>query len=380
MISWVGLRLLRPVSVEQLLAEAYTERRTLEVRIPGAKFAPMRLERGASGSNLDKPPSLLKAEDLIGENLQKNPNDPAWLQAKARADLLDGNYESAIKSLQLALEIQPESPPLLTDLASAYFERAGALNRPIDYGNAVEILGKTLAKSPDNPVALFNRAISSEKLFLYTQAVEDWEHYLRVEPNGDWADNARNRLAALREKLRQHDRSQSEPLIKPSEIAHGRTDDIAVHAKIDARIEEYLHIAVTEWLPQAFPLPPSEQSSAGEARTALAALGAITEELHGDSWLASLLKSPQGAGFAPAVQALGAAVRSNDKGDYSRGRDLADRAAQLFRLANNPEGELRSRAEEVVCGSSPLRRSPMHVARAQSEPPTGNERLRLAPS
>ncbi|MGO9169268.1 MAG: tetratricopeptide repeat protein, partial [Candidatus Sulfotelmatobacter sp.] len=108
--GWLGLRMIRPPSAEQLLALAYTEHRTLEVRIPGAKYAPMRAERSTGGSNLDKSPSLLKAESLIGENLQKNPNDPEWLQAKARADLLDGNYESAIKSLQRALETQPDDP------------------------------------------------------------------------------------------------------------------------------------------------------------------------------------------------------------------------------------------------------------------------------
>lgn len=152
--GWLGSRVLRPLSAEQLLAQAYTERRTLEVRISGAKYAPMRVERNRGGSNLDKSPSLLKAEALIGENLRENPNDPVWLQAKARADLLDGNYESAIKSLQRGLEAQPDSSTLLTDMASAYFERAEATDRVIDYGSAVEVLGKALAKSPDDPVAL----------------------------------------------------------------------------------------------------------------------------------------------------------------------------------------------------------------------------------
>jgi tetratricopeptide (TPR) repeat protein len=217
--GWLGMRMLRPPSAEQLLAQAYTEHRTLEVRIPGAKFAPMRVERAAAGSSLDKSPSLLKAEALIGENLRKNPNDPSWLQAKARADLLDGNYESAIKSLQRALEKEPDDPHLLTDLGSAYIVRAESANRAIDYGNAIESLGKALAKSPDDPVALFNRALACEQIFLYTQAVDDWEHYLRVDPQGEWADDVRKRLGALKEKLQQHEKSQSAPLLNPAEIA-----------------------------------------------------------------------------------------------------------------------------------------------------------------
>ena len=203
-VAWIGVRTLRPPSAEQLLAQAYSEHRTLEVRIPGAKYTPVQAERGVGGSNFDKPPSLLKAELLIGENLRKSPNDPAWLEARARADLLDGNYESAIKSLQLALETQPDSPALLTDLGSAYFVRAESANQPIDYGNAVESLGKALAKSPDDPVALFNHALACDRLFLYSQEMDDWEHYLRVDRQGEWSDDARRRLTALKEKLQQH--------------------------------------------------------------------------------------------------------------------------------------------------------------------------------
>jgi tetratricopeptide (TPR) repeat protein len=185
--SWIGVRVLRPQSPEQLLAKAYTQHRTMEVRIPGAKYAPLRVERSGISSNFDKPESLLKAEALISEELGQNPDDARWLEARARAELLDGNYEDAIKTLQRALESESDSPSLLTDLGSAYFLRAKSTNRPIDYGNAIESLGRALAKSPDDPVALFNQALACEQMFLYTQAIDDWEHYLRVDPRSDWA-------------------------------------------------------------------------------------------------------------------------------------------------------------------------------------------------
>ena len=346
-VIWLGSRMLYPPSVEQLLAQAYTDRRTFEVRISGAKFAPIRVRRGQGESNLDKPPSLLKAEALISENLRNGPNEPAWLRAKAEADLLDGNYESAIKSLQIALERQPDSQSLLTDLASAYFERAETANRSIDYGNAIECLGKALAKSPDDPVALFNRAITSERLFLYTQAVQDWEHYLRVEPNGEWADDARKRLAAVRQKLQQQQQSRRNRLLEPAEIAEGGIGDATVRAKIDQRIEEYLHVAVTTWLPLAFPVQSPGQPSAREAQTALAVIGAVTLSGHADPWLADLLDGPRGEQFPSAILALSVAVQSDDRGDYSRARVSADAAARLFRSLGNLQGELRARAEEV---------------------------------
>ena len=345
LVAWVGMRTWRPPSAEQLLAQAYTEHRTMEIRIPDAKYAPMRVERGATESSFDKSRSLLKAEDLIGENLGKNPNDPVWLQARARADLLDGNYDSAIKSLQHALEVQPDSPGLFTDLGSAYFLRAESADRPIDYGNAIETLGKALAKSPDDPIALFNRALACERMFLYTQAVDDWEHYLRIDPRGEWSEEARKRLAALKQRVEEHERSQSEPLLTPAEIATA-ADDPAIRAKIDGRIEEYLHVAVAEWLPNAYPETSALQLTR-EAKTALSVVAQIAETSHGDLWLSALLSKTRDPSFPSAVLALAFTVRSNDTGDYFEELNSARGASQLFRSAGNLAGELRAQAEEV---------------------------------
>jgi len=369
--GWLGSRVLRPPSATQLLAQAYTERRTLEVRISGAKYAPMRVERSAARSSLDRSPSLIKAEALISENLKKNPYDPTWLQAKARADLLDGNYESAVRSLQRALDAQPDSPALLTDLASAYFERAEAADRVIhygtpsvgtlanspdfaraaapdrviDYGNAVDALGKALAKSPDDPVALFNRALVSERIFLYTQAVEDWEHYSRIDPQGEWADEARKRLAALKEKLKQHGESQAEPLLEPSEIARAGTEDASVRAKIDSRIEQYLNLAVTDWLPSAYPTTRQTTTNVSNLRSALTILSEIATQKHADRWLADLLASASSPIFAPAVAQLSAALKANDIGDNVIARQNAAQAEQLFTAAGSDAGTSRARFE-----------------------------------
>ncbi len=344
--GWMSLHLLRSPSAEQLLAQAYTDHRTLEMRIAGAPYAQMRVERGASaGSSLDKPTTLLKAEALIAENLRKNPNDPAWLQAKAQADLLDGNYESSIHSLERALETHPDSPQLLTDLGSAYFLRAETAGRPIDYGNAIESLGKALAQSPDDPVALFNRGLACERMFLYTQAVDDWEHYLRVDPQGDWAEDVRKRLGALQEKLRQHERGRAEPLLTPSEISRAGAADTAVIEKIDGRIEEYLKLTVTDWLPKAF---PSSQQATNEAlvfQSALKTLAEITNQKHNDRWLADVLSGPQSPQMSVAFSELATAVLDNDKADTGKAQQYAAEADRIFTSGGNEAGAIRARLE-----------------------------------
>jgi len=345
--AWFGLRTMRPPSTEQLLAQAYSDRRTLEMRFPGAKYAPLRVERSTGDSNLDKPASLLKAEALISENLQKNPRDPVWLQARARADMLDGNYESAIKALQQALESQPNSPSLLTDMASAYFERAESADRPIDYGNAIEALGKALTKSPDDPVALFNRALACERMFLYTQAIDDWEHYLRVDSQGAWADDARKRLLALRQKIKLRDQSQK-PLLEPAQFADAIERGSEVSAAIDIRVEEYLYRALTGWLRVAYPVSsldaPSQEQS--DARRALESLARLMIDKHHDSWMEDLLTSLS-ATSGPAVKALSEAAVANQAVNPVEALRRATEAEVLFRDSENIAGTMRAEFEET---------------------------------
>jgi CHAT domain-containing protein len=334
----------RPGYTTQLLARAYTERRTLEVRIPDAGYAPMRVERGAGASSMDKPASLLKAEILIAEHLRKDPNDPIWLEAKGRADLLDGNYESAIKSLQRALEAQPDSPPLLTDLGSAYFLRAEMTSSTMDYGAAIEFLGRSLAKSPDNPVALFNRALVCERMFLYTQAVDDWNHYLLVDREGPWANDARARLEELRTKIKEHNQGSSTLPWTASEVASLGLGD---RNQLNSRMEDYLNVVVRRWLPEAFPSQGSKSQTREQTKAGLAVVADVERGQHQDTWLGDLLADTRSAEFPGAIKALSAGARANDAGDYVLALRESARSEILFLDSGNTAGVLRARLEKV---------------------------------
>jgi len=347
-VAWVGIQKLHPQSAEQLLAQAYSEHRTLEVRIPGAKYAPMQAERGVGGSNLDKPAALLKAEFLISENLRKTPDDPVWLQARARADILDGNYESAIKALKQVLDFQPDSPLVMIDLASAYYRRASAnADRQVDYAVAIDYLGRALAKTPNDPVALFNRAICEEKLYLYDPARTDWQKYLTIDPSGPWADEARKHLSTVGLKIKNKHASLLRPLFSAPELASlsSRGDWVI---EIDGRVEAYLHIAVTQWLPEAFPQSQTQASLQTEpAHQALEVLAHVIRERHGDEWLADVLNGSHGTNFETGSRLLAAALQANDRGDYLEANHDAQEAARLFRASGNSAAELRSRVEEL---------------------------------
>ena len=132
---------------------------------------------------------------MIARQLAKTPNDPRWLEARGVAELLDRDYDPAIADFQRSLAIQPASPRLIVDMASAHFQRAESNSSQPDYQTALDFLNRALKISPDDRVALFNRAIVYQRMHLYNQAVEDWRHYLRADPRSKWADEARRRLA-----------------------------------------------------------------------------------------------------------------------------------------------------------------------------------------
>lgn len=199
------LRAHQPAEAERMLARAYSQKRTMEVRIAGgnAEYAPIRITRGPAESFAELPKDLLNAELLITSQLKAHPESAGWLQAQAEADMLEGSYQPAVEALRKGLQLEPHSAAILTDLGSAYFQLADGneKERSEDLRSAYEYLSQALTVKPDDPVALFNRAIVAENQFLYRQALEDSRHYLEVDPASPWAEDARERVKVLQEKV-----------------------------------------------------------------------------------------------------------------------------------------------------------------------------------
>ena len=318
----------------------------MELRIAGAGYAPLRISRGPAASFTSRPAALLRAEALIASQSESRRSDPAWLQAQAQADMLEGKYDAAVEALRRASELEPHSPSILTDLATAYFQRAQQEDQKQDIDAAYEYLSQALSLHPDDPVALFNRAIVAEHEFLYQRALDDWDHYLRVDRGSQWAEEARDRAIAVREKLKQH-RSNAAPLLTPAQVAD-ISGSASIVSKVDQRIEEYLHEAVRSWLPQAFPEGRVGVTNADpHAAQALFFLADLTSQQHGDRWLSDLLHGSSAPRFPPAAAALARAVKANDTGEYGVSHEQADRAEQLFLASGNMAGVFRAQFEKT---------------------------------
>jgi CHAT domain-containing protein/cytochrome c-type biogenesis protein CcmH/NrfG len=338
--------------VERLIGEAYTERRSLEPRISGAEFGPLRIQRAQQTSHMDSPSSLLEAEKEITSNLAKHPSDPFWLQSRARAELLEGNYNGAVDNLRQALAAKADSPSLLIDLATAYSQRADATGNTEDLGTAVDLLGQALKTSPRDPVALFNRAVISRKALLFSQAIEDWKTYLEVDPTSKWADEARTRMEEAQQEQEKRKHSGVSPLFTPPQFAALNFDDPATIDTVDQRLEAYDTSAIMDWLPVAYPTTPSDSSESVAARTALSKLARISLDQHSDHWWVDLLKQSSAPSFPLALKYLSSAITANESGATEIAHSSAALAIHHFRAAGgNEAGILRARLEDLYASN-----------------------------
>jgi CHAT domain-containing protein len=336
----------KDIRPETLLAQAYAEQRTFELRIEGAPHAPLRQERGVARSALAKPAPLLRAEYEIRVGLAAKPEDAALLAAEGRAELLEWQYDEAIKSLRHSLDVNPNSSGVLSDLATAYTQRADKEHRPIDYGQALELLGQALQKDPENKTALFNRAVVEERMDLLEDAEKDWETYLRLDPHGDWTSEARQRLEALRQRKKAsfaYPSPETDPLRAVLSLQRRADRKIRNPLWPDSLDEEYTDIAIEDWLPSFAGEWPTfaETPLRTPAWHALTVLAAILASEHHDNWLADVLSVRLSPRLLDGWTELALAVRNNSEGNFDSAARAAAQAEVLLK-EDSPAAFLRA--------------------------------------
>ena len=334
----VGLGLFlraRHNSPDALIRQAYAQKRTIEMRIPGAGYGPIQVERANGRSSISSPRSLLEAEVLIKSGLEKAPNDPELLRQKAETDLLTGNYQPAIDTLNHAAHLKPGSVPLLIDLATAYFERAEANSSPADYEAGLETLGDAIRMEPSNPAALFNRAILYERLYFYDRGIADLEQFLKLEQDPRWREEAIRRLKEIRSRQNQHGLN-----IAPDKLPLRQFQQEVAKGSA-AAIEEYVDAAERMVLPNInTPLAQDEHYLAAFT------LAQNLRSQHSDPFLADLLLFAGQNDFSQAALALSESSSANHGGHFEKAHSEALRAAALFRKSGNSAGWLAALFEQ----------------------------------
>jgi CHAT domain-containing protein len=325
----------REQSIDQLLGEAYAETGNLEIQIPGAQRNDTGRRSGGTKSLVDRP-ALAAAINKITKQLAAHPDDPKWMDAKGRTQLLVGDADAAIESFTKVQEVAPDFPLLLTDFGAAYYERAG--NGPSeDSTKAIDYLSRARAKDPNDQAALFNRALVLEKAQMWGDARKDWEEYLRSFPDSEWASKAREKLQKLPQSS---DEKPKSGLLDPKDLtsAKGSTFDALVLTHLD----DYLEIVAADWLVSA-----ADHRDYQALTTAAQKVAHIAAVKAGDKWLEELLSESSNPEVLVGAQALANSIRSNRKGDFTQGLMEARRARLQFHAVHSTAGELRAQLEEA---------------------------------
>jgi CHAT domain-containing protein len=324
-----------PEKVEALLAQAATEQRTMEMRWPGAEWAPPNTTRGPSDSAFLEPRTLVDAKQIIMGHSTKA-DDLKWLRVRAETEILENHPEKAIELLEPTENT--EQVPVLLDLAIAHSQLAKSSNDPLEKQKVVDLLLRVVKKDPGNPTALFNLAIAYEKMNDWGTAVQAWDAYLKAYPEGDWAEEAR-------QKQKEAQKKTHFSLEYPASPPHDVASFLALSKDKDKdnasfQSEQYQDIALRYWLFEAMAKPESPE------RQAVVRVAKISEELSKDQWWDDFL-SVAPAPVSSGARALSAAFTANEKGHYDEAATQASRAAKIFRQHRNSAGELRAEYEFV---------------------------------
>lgn len=347
--SWVMWHRLQREPVEQSIAHAYTQNRTLAFRFPGAHYGPMKaVTRGEEPSHADRPLPLLEAETWIALQAERGNKDKRWMLASAYAALLDGDYEHAVQILEPEAKANPSIPEIDIAIATAYFERGSHDHIPDDLGKALEAIGRALDKEPNSPIALFNRSLIEEGMGLNNQAISGWQQYLQVDPDGEWSKEAREHLSRCQQiKDGKANATSSQSLLSPEAVsgigALKATDD-----QIDQRIEDYQLRVFTSYYPiLATVRRPADVQRDSIEELAIRRIGQISAARHDDHLVLDLIASTASSSTKAPTFQLSAAIEANRAGNEQLALNLAQKADSSFRRLGNLAGSLRSRFEIV---------------------------------
>ena len=187
---------------EHELAAAYMQSRTLELRVPDAGYAdlvPGNHTRGALAGR--EPAPLLEARASLARELERAPQNSRWLELEARADVLEERYDSATDILDPLLAQGSATPELLSDAATAHYQRGLISGSESDRSTALDYLLQADKLTPTDPVILFNEAIVMEDRGQMMNAVEVWNRFITVERDPNWLAEGKRKLAALEQTL-----------------------------------------------------------------------------------------------------------------------------------------------------------------------------------
>jgi len=144
------------------------------------------------GAPQQMPPQVMQMVQGFRAALAKNPKDLDALIGLGNLDFDSGQWEKAIENYSRALEIDPKLADVRVDRAIAY--HASGQN-----DLAKKELLRVTKELPTHKNAWLNLGVVNRELGDRPGALEAWEQYLKLDPQGEHASSVRQEIAELKQ-------------------------------------------------------------------------------------------------------------------------------------------------------------------------------------
>jgi CHAT domain-containing protein len=335
------------------LHAAYAQERPVEARLTGFGYAKYPASQNGNIGASDRHKRDEAFSLIINQVSEKE--SPEAYHALGNLYLTDKDFNGAIKCFETALKSNQDDAKLHNDLAVALMERekAKAKNPGQSTGEdtalALEHLHRAIEMDGSLLDAQFNLALCHQYQTLWRTAEEDWKSYLEKDSASSWAEEARNNLTKVTEKIKQAGGNRENIYQNFMEAYRERDAEQAWGAYKQSRlatgsfitnrlIDNYLSLALS-----------SKSADAQDNLSALLFIGNIEMERVKDRFTYDLAQSYRGAS-TQQISKLAVARRltatANDRLRQSQVEEAINhyrQAIELFNQAGNLSESLLAR-------------------------------------
>lgn len=160
---------------------------------------------GSSGAQEEQQQTTSPQEQIsqTQQELEEDPENPKIIRRLAGLYIQNGQTDEAAEVLERGREVAPDDPVIPLYLGQAYERNAQAQTDEEERTAAYEQAGDAYATAaelqPEKPQAYLAAGQSYEQAGDKGRAIQYWNDYLELEPDGEQADAVRERIASLLE-------------------------------------------------------------------------------------------------------------------------------------------------------------------------------------
>src|SRR5215210_138503 len=158
---------------------------------------------GNSGAQEEQQQTTSSQEQIAQaqQELEENPENPKTIRRLAGLYIQNGQTSEAREVLERGREVAPDDLVISLYLGQAYEREAQAQTdeekRKATYEQAGDAYAAAAELQPEKPQAYLAAGQSYEQAGEKGKAIQYWNDYLKLEPNGEQADAVKERISSL---------------------------------------------------------------------------------------------------------------------------------------------------------------------------------------